>query len=126
MRIRALKILFLCATAYGLAYADQRPTAESRGSFVKITDAAHINAPENRDAPDVLYVRRTAILRISLNYTAPHTEYRVVVAISEPAMAARSDDKVTLTDNYRSYVYTFPDLPSATAFAESLIAEKNG
>jgi len=128
MRLRLLTVLLLSLALCQAAYAAKSATVEARGAFLKITDAEKpIGAPVDRDAPDVLYVRKTSIVRASVVFTTRSTEFRVILVTSGPISTSRFDDeKITVTNDARSYFYNFASEASAVAFCEAIIAEQKG
>jgi len=128
MKIRLLTALLLSLVLCQAAYAAKSASVEARGAFLKITDSEKpIGAPVDRDAPDVLYVRRASIVRASVIFTARSTEFRVILVTTGPISTSRFDDeKITVTNDARSYFYNFPSEASAVAFCDAIIAEQKG
>ena len=124
MKTSLLAFLLACVISSGTAYAAKLPTAESKNAFVKITDAEKpAGAPVDRDAPNVLYIRKSDIVRISVVFATRSTEFRVIIVTSTPAAATRFDeDKLTITNEAKAYFYNFPNEVSATAFCEAIVA----
>ncbi len=104
------------------AYTKNIPTVESKGAFLKIVDADRApGAPIDRDAPNVLYIRREAIVRVSVIYATRSSEYQVIVVTNSPLMGTRFDEvKLTVTSDAKVYFYTLPNEAAATAFCDAL------
>ena len=86
-----------------------------------------LDAPIDRDAPDVLYIRKSAIERVLFFFSPRRTEFRVIVVTSSPVATTRfEDEKVPVTNETKSYSYRFSSEASATAFCEAIIAEGKG
>jgi hypothetical protein len=128
MKKQILLLLFLSSAIGQAAFAAKLPTVESRNAFVKITDADKpVGAPVDRDAPEVLYIRKSAIVRVSVVFATRSTEFRVIVVTSSPVTTTRFDeDKLTVTNDAKAYFYSFPNEASATAFCEAIVAEQKG
>ena len=118
--------LFLCLIAGGTAYAAKLPLVESKGTFIKITDSDKpAGAPVDRDAPDVLYVRKSAIVRASVFFATRSTEFRVAIVTSTPVATTRFDeDKLTVTNDAKAYFYSFPNEATAMAFCDAIISDQ--
>ena len=116
MKTRLLIVLIALVCASPATYADQTPTVESHGEFVKIIARDFIpDVPTDRGAPQQLYIRRSSVERVSIMYSGRRTEYVVEIVtsgLSEHPAAA---------DIIASYRYRFPNELSATAFCESLL-----
>jgi len=128
MRLRLLTVLLLSFAFCQAAYAAKSATVEVRGAFLKITDSDKpVGAPVDRDAPDVLYVRKTSILGASVVFATRSTEFRVILVVSGPLSTSRFDnDRFPAANFTSSFVYNFLSEASAVAFCEAIIAEQNG
>lgn len=116
--------LFLCLG--GTAFAAKISAVESHGDFFKIVEGDKpIGAPTDRDAPDILYIRKTSIVRVSVVFATRSADYKVLVVTSGPAATSRfDDDRLTVVSDTKTYLYTFPTEATATAFSEALIGAK--
>ena len=111
----------------GTAFAGKLSTVEDHGDFLKIVEGDKpIGAPTDHDAPDILYLRKSAIVRVSVVFATRSTDYKVIVVTNGPAPTSRfDDDRMTVVSDAKSYLYSFPNEASATAFSEALLGRKN-
>lgn len=121
-----ISVLLLGALSAPL-FAAKSPSVEVRGDFVKITEGDKpAGAPVDRDAPDILYVRRDSIIRASVFFATRTTEFKVIVVTAGPASPARFDEeRYTVMSESKSYFYSFPNEAAAVAFCETLIGGRN-
>jgi hypothetical protein len=127
MKMKTMLAGILIIIASVPAFAAKTATVEQRGDFVKITEAEKpAGAPVDRDAPDVLYIRKASIVRASVIFATRSTEFRVIVVTSGPVSTARfDDDHYSIVNDAKSYIYGFPNEASAIAFCEALLPAKN-
>jgi hypothetical protein len=123
MKTKFLVLLVVSLAASRTLQAAQTATVEDRKAFVKIIDAQRPDAPANRDAPDVLFIRKSDIVRIMMVFSGHHTDYRVLVVTYGADVDRRAPEGRALTDSTSTYAYTFPTEASATAFCEALLAK---
>ena len=105
------------------------PTVEFKGSFIKITagDSYATDEPIERMPPQLLYVRKAAILSISLTYVPRSSAYDVVIATSNPDNEARVvEGRSIVTYGTKSYFYRFSSGSAATAFCEAILSSQDG
>ena len=128
MKKQLLMLLLLYFAVGETVYAAKVPIVESKNAFIKITDSDKpAGAPIDRDAPDVLYIRKSAIVRVSVVFATRSTEFRVIVVTSSPVSTTRFDeDKLTVTNEAKAYFYSFPNEASATAFCDTIISDQKG
>ncbi len=122
-----MKTKFIALLIAGLAAcqgleAAQMATVENRNSFVKITDAQRPDAP-NREAPDILFIRKSDIMRVAVVFAGRHTEFRVFLVVYGPDTDRRVAETRTPNDLATTYTYLFPSEASATAFCEALLTK---
>jgi|GEM_PF-6249729 len=118
-------LLVLSLTACASTYAAQTASVEVRKSFIKITEGEkRVGAPVDFDAPDVLYVRKADIIRVSVFFAARNSEYRVMLVTYGPGFNSRvEEEKIAAVNSAKTYAYAFPSEASALSFAESLVAD---
>ena len=93
---------------------------------VKITEGdKHPGQPADRDAPDVLYVRKADIIRVSVVFSTRSADFRVYLVTMGPILASETDmDRVVMTNTSKSYTYTFSTEAAAMAFCEAVVASQ--
>jgi hypothetical protein len=126
MKAKLALLLVIYITACGSAFAAQATTVEDRRAFIKITEGdKHPGQPADRDAPDVLYVRKADILRVSVVFSTRSADFRVFLVTSGPILATETDvDRVVMTNTSKSYTYTFSSEDAALAFCEAIVASQ--
>lgn len=80
-------LLIAVGGAGGTTYAGQVTVAESRKAFIKIIEGdKHPGSPEDRDAPDVLYIRKSDVIRASIVFSTRSAEFRVLLVTAGPGV----------------------------------------
>jgi hypothetical protein len=128
MKTRILAALALGFVGTALAQAASTATVEFKGSFVKITAVpAPQGAPQDRELPLVLYVRKSSIERVAIIASPRTADFIVELVttgpISGPTMDERGNTVMSVT---KTYCYHFLNEPSASAFCESILSDQNG
>jgi hypothetical protein len=130
------KLLILLTTFFAAApmiYASSKPIVESKETFIKITAGDKPEgAPTDRDAPLLLYIRKSSIMRISITdrlhspgFDVPG--FNVEIVTSGIAVGPNPDDHgVVVASAPKSYYYHFDDEPSAASFCEALLTDQKG
>jgi hypothetical protein len=128
MKLRTLAAIALGLAGTGLTHAASTATVEFKGSFVKITAVpAPQGAPQDRELPLVLYVRKASIERVAIIASPRTADFIVELVttgpISGPTLDERGNTIVSVT---KTYYYHFLNEPSASAFCESILSDQNG
>jgi hypothetical protein len=111
-----------------LTHAASTATVEFKGSFVKITAVpAPQGAPQDRDLPLVLYVRKASIERVAISASPRTADFIVELVTTGPISAPTYDERgSTIAGFTKTYYYHFLNEPSAAAFCESVLSDQNG
>jgi hypothetical protein len=126
----ALFVLFI-VTAEGLGAAPD-PVVESRGVFVKIASGpGSVDIPAELNPPQLLYLRKSSILQISVTYVARNTDFETAITVYGGVMAPRLNVPVqapatATVDTLKTYYYHFSSLASAGRFCEAVLANQDG
>jgi hypothetical protein len=129
-RFLALVALFSVAAASIRAAPD--PTVESKGAFVKIaTGPGSVDIPAELNPPQLLYLRKSSILQISVTYVARNTDFETAITVYGGVMAPRLNLPVqapatATVDTLRTYYYHFSNLAGAGRFCEAVLANQDG
>jgi hypothetical protein len=126
MKSKLAVLLVICLSACGSAFAIQGTTVESRKAFIKITEGdKHPGSPVDMDAPEVLYLRKSDIIRVFVVNNVRSSEYRTYIVTAGPILGSQIDhEKVVMSNTSKAYSYSFSNEAAATAFCEAIIAEQ--
>jgi hypothetical protein len=129
MKTKVLALGYALLAAGVTSYAATAPTVEFKGAFIKITagDSYATDEPIERMPPQLLYVRKAAILSVSLTYVPRSSAYDVVIATSNPDNEARVvDGRSVVAYGTKSYFYRFSSGAAAAAFCEAMLSSQDG
>jgi hypothetical protein len=132
MTTRFLALLALFFVAAASLGAVPEPTVESKGAFVKIaTGPGSVDIPAELNPPQLLYLRKSSILQISVTYVARNTDFETAITVYGGVMAPRLNIPVqapatATVDTLRTYYYHFSTLAGAGRFCEAILANQEG
>jgi|SRR5271165_1616537 len=118
-------LAFFCVSAAMLGAAPV-PSVESKGAFVKIaTGPGSVDIPAELNPPQLLYLRKASILRISVTYVARNTDFEAAITVYGGEAARRMSIPAAATvDALKTYYYHFSNLPNAAEFCEAVLANQ--
>jgi hypothetical protein len=108
------------------------PTVESRGAFIKISSGpGSVDIPAELNPPQLLFVRKSSILQISVTYVARNTDFETAITVYGGVMAPRLNAPVqapatATVDTLKTYYYHFTTLANAGRFCEAVLANQEG
>jgi hypothetical protein len=108
------------------------PTVESKGAFIKIASGpGSVDIPAELNPPQLLYVRKSSILQISVTYVARNTDFETAITVYGGVIAPRLNVPVqapatATVDTLRTYYYHFSTLANAGRFCEAVLANQEG
>jgi hypothetical protein len=128
MKTKALILLVLGLAAGRTGYADSMPTVEFKGAFIKITAGnSFLDAPIERNPPQLLYIRKSSILRITMTYVARTTAFDVTIVTWGADFGPNPEDgRAAATDDTRSFFYRFAKESNAESFCDAILSSQDG
>jgi hypothetical protein len=129
MKTKALVLLAVVLASGVAAAAASSPTVEFKGSYIKITsgDSYATDEPIERMPPQLLYIRKSSILTVSLTYVPRSSAYDVTIVTSVPDTQSRSvDGRTVVTYASKSYFYRFSAGAAAASFCEQVLSSQDG
>ncbi len=125
-------LLLVCLAGASSLVASPIPTVESRGAFVKIaTGPGSVDIPVELNPPQLLYLRKSSILRIAVTYVARNTDFEATITVyggelAPRAGAAPAGSASLSADAIKIYYYHFTNPQAAAEFCEAVLANQEG
>jgi hypothetical protein len=132
MKLRMTSFLVLFASLVLPLRANSLPSVESRGAFVKISfGPGSVDIPAELKPPELLYLRKVTILRISVVYDAHNSDYETAITVFGGDASARPSAPATgaqapTVDTLKTYRYRFPNESGAESFCEAILQNQQG
>jgi hypothetical protein len=144
MKTRAVILLITLLATVANVDAASVPTVESKGAFIKIVASAPlVDTPAELNPPLLLYIRKSAILSVSMTFAARSVNYDVAIATLGPDIEIRSSGATVSTadaskaNSYRLsnegsaasvkvYLYRFAKEANAMSFCDAVISNQDG
>jgi hypothetical protein len=144
MKTRALALFILLFATGAHAGASPVPAVESKGAFIKIVASApSVDIPAELNPPLLLYIRKSAILSVSMTFVARNVDYEVAISTWGPDVEIRSSgnaspiaeaakaNPIRLANegsvaSVRVYLYRFANEASAASFCDAVISNQDG